>query len=172
MDSPGFSILIVDLDNALLFPEGTLSQVLWGGRGSRTSTPHPPESEILQLDLTGLCYSADTMVQTHYTANITSHCMCGALLKRVFLGLPITRMTVATFLDSVSNISHGLLHTAQMWPGSGPTLCCCLGIQFTFKKTLLIIYSPPCHPRCPCHSFFSRKEIKVFDENIPGFFSI
>jgi len=26
-----------------------------------------------------------------------------------------------------------------------------------------------CHPRCPCHSFFSRKEIKVFDENIPGF---
>jgi len=25
------------------------------------------------------------------------------------------------------------------------------------------------HPRCPCHSFFSRKEIKVFDENIPGF---
>jgi len=27
----------------------------------------------------------------------------------------------------------------------------------------------PCHPRCPCHYFFSRKEIKVFDENIPGF---
>jgi len=26
--------------------------------------------------------------------------------------------------------------------------------------------------RCPCHSFFSRKEIKVFDENIPAFFSI
>jgi len=35
---------------------------------------------------------------------------------------------------------------------------------------LLIIYSPPCHPRYPCHSFFSRKEIQVFDENIPGFF--
>jgi len=34
-----------------------------------------------------------------------------------------------------------------------------------FKKKLLIIYSPPCHPRCPCHSFFSQKEIKVFDEN-------
>jgi len=31
---------------------------------------------------------------------------------------------------------------------------------------LLIIYSLPCHPRCPCLSFFSRKEIKVFDENI------
>jgi len=31
-----------------------------------------------------------------------------------------------------------------------------------------MIYSPPCHPRYPCHSFFSRKEIKVFDENIPG----
>jgi len=30
------------------------------------------------------------------------------------------------------------------------------------KNLLLIIYSPPCHPRC-------RKEIKVFDENIPGF---
>jgi len=36
------------------------------------------------------------------------------------------------------------------------------------KKLLLIIYSPPCHPRC----FFSRNEIKVFDENIPGFFFI
>jgi len=31
------------------------------------------------------------------------------------------------------------------------------------KKLLLIIYSPP------CHSFFSQNEIKVFDENIPGF---
>jgi len=40
------------------------------------------------------------------------------------------------------------------------------------KKLLLIIYSPPCHPICPHLSFFSRKEIKVFDENIPGFFSI
>jgi len=40
------------------------------------------------------------------------------------------------------------------------------------KKLLLIIYSPPCHPRYSCHSFFSRKEIEVFDENIPGFFSI
>jgi len=40
------------------------------------------------------------------------------------------------------------------------------------KKLLLIIYSPPCHPRCPSLYFFSRKEIKVFDENIPGFFSI
>jgi len=38
---------------------------------------------------------------------------------------------------------------------------------FTLKNLLLIIYSPPCHPRCPCLSFFSRKEIKVFDENIP-----
>jgi len=37
------------------------------------------------------------------------------------------------------------------------------------KKLLLIIYSPPCHPRCPRLSFFIRKEIKVFDENIPGF---
>jgi len=35
---------------------------------------------------------------------------------------------------------------------------------------LLIIYSPSCCPRYPCHSFFSQKEIKVFDENIPGFF--
>jgi len=32
------------------------------------------------------------------------------------------------------------------------------------------MYSPPCHPRRPCLSFFSRKKkIKVFDENIPGF---
>jgi len=42
-----------------------------------------------------------------------------------------------------------------------------------FKKKMLIIYSPPCYPRCPCLlSFFSRKEMKVFDENIPGFFYI
>jgi len=34
---------------------------------------------------------------------------------------------------------------------------------------MLLIYSTPCHPRYPCLSFFSRKEIKVFDENIPGF---
>jgi len=37
------------------------------------------------------------------------------------------------------------------------------------QKLLLIIYSPPCHPRYQCLSFFSRKEIKVFDENIPWF---
>jgi len=37
------------------------------------------------------------------------------------------------------------------------------------QKLLLIIYSPPCHPRGPYLSFFSRKEMKVFDENIPGF---
>jgi len=46
------------------------------------------------------------------------------------------------------------------------------GVVHFSKKLLLIIYSPPCHPRCPCLSFFSRKEIKLFDENIPGFFSI
>jgi len=46
------------------------------------------------------------------------------------------------------------------------------GVVHFKKKLLLIIYSPPCHPRCPCLSFFSRKEMKVFDENIPGFFSI
>jgi len=37
------------------------------------------------------------------------------------------------------------------------------------KKPSLIIYSPPRLPRCPSLSFFSLKEIKVFDENIPGF---
>jgi len=46
------------------------------------------------------------------------------------------------------------------------------GVVHFKKKKLLIIYSLPCHPRYPCHSFFSRKEMKVFDENIPGFFSI
>jgi len=40
------------------------------------------------------------------------------------------------------------------------------------KKLLLIFYSPQCHPRYPCLSFFRQKEIKVFDENIPRFFSI
>jgi len=38
----------------------------------------------------------------------------------------------------------------------------------SLKRLLLIIYSLPCHPRCPRLSFFSRKEIKVFDENIQG----
>jgi len=37
---------------------------------------------------------------------------------------------------------------------------------------LLIIYSAPCHPRCLRLSFFSWKENKVFDENIPAFISI
>jgi len=40
------------------------------------------------------------------------------------------------------------------------------GVAKTFAGNLL---TPSCHPRCPCHSFFSRKEIKVFDEKIPGF---
>jgi len=44
------------------------------------------------------------------------------------------------------------------------------GVVHFKKKLLLIIYSPPCHPRCPsCYSFFSQKEIKVFDENIQDF---
>uniref|UniRef100_A0A8C1A2F5 N-terminal amino-acid N(alpha)-acetyltransferase NatA n=1 Tax=Cyprinus carpio carpio TaxID=630221 RepID=A0A8C1A2F5_CYPCA len=29
----------------------------------------------------------------------------------------------------------------------------------------------PCHPRCSCLSVFSHKEMKVFEENIPGFFN-
>jgi len=29
-------------------------------------------------------------------------------------------------------------------------------VHFKKKKNF---YSPPCHPRRPCHSFFSRKEI-------------
>jgi len=52
-----------------------------------------------------------------------------------------------------------------------------LNVKFMSRETrsnfgvvpLLIIYSPPCHPRCPCLSFFSQKEIKFFDENISGF---
>jgi len=36
-----------------------------------------------------------------------------------------------------------------------------------FKKT----FADNLHPRCPCLSFFSRKGIKVFVENIAGFFS-
>ncbi|KAI2644935.1 Secreted and transmembrane protein 1 [Labeo rohita] len=34
------------------------------------------------------------------------------------------------------------------------------------------VYSPPCHPRCSCLSFFSCKEIMFFERNISGFFSI
>ena len=39
------------------------------------------------------------------------------------------------------------------------------------NENFLIIYSPQCHPRCSCLSFFSGKEIKFFEENISGFFS-
>ncbi len=46
------------------------------------------------------------------------------------------------------------------------------GLVHFQNKKILIIYSPPCHPRCSCLSFFSRKEIKVFEKNIPGLFSI
>ncbi len=46
------------------------------------------------------------------------------------------------------------------------------GLVHFQNKNFLIIYSPPCHPRCSCFSFFSRKEITFFEENIPGFFSI
>jgi len=35
-----------------------------------------------------------------------------------------------------------------------------------------MIHSPPHHPRYLCLSFFSRKEMKVFEENIPGFFTV
>uniref|UniRef100_A0A672M7J7 Family with sequence similarity 126 member A n=1 Tax=Sinocyclocheilus grahami TaxID=75366 RepID=A0A672M7J7_SINGR len=40
------------------------------------------------------------------------------------------------------------------------------------NKHFLIMYSPPCHPRYSCLSFFSHKEIGFFEENIPGFSSI
>ncbi len=36
----------------------------------------------------------------------------------------------------------------------------------------MIICSSTCHPRCSCLSFFSHKEIKFLEENLPGFFSI
>ncbi len=32
-----------------------------------------------------------------------------------------------------------------------------------FQNKILIIFSPPCHPRCLCISLFIRKENKVFD---------
>jgi len=50
------------------------------------------------------------------------------------------------------------LHPAQATSALVP-----LRVHFS-KKLLLIIYSPPCHPIWPCLSFFSQKEIKVFDE--------
>jgi len=37
------------------------------------------------------------------------------------------------------------------------------------KKTFADNLLTPCHPRSPWLSFFSQKEIKLFDENIPGF---
>ena len=40
------------------------------------------------------------------------------------------------------------------------------------NENWLIIYSPPSHPRCSCLYFFSGKEIKFLEENIPGLFII
>jgi len=36
-------------------------------------------------------------------------------------------------------------------------------------KNLLIVYSPPHHPRCSCLSFFNRKEINVLEETFQDF---
>ncbi len=46
------------------------------------------------------------------------------------------------------------------------------GLVYFQNKNVLILYSPSCQPRCLCLSFFSRKEIKVFKENISEFFLI
>ncbi len=40
------------------------------------------------------------------------------------------------------------------------------------NENFQILYSPLRHPRCSCLSFFSCKEVKVFEENTPEFFSI
>ncbi len=40
------------------------------------------------------------------------------------------------------------------------------GLVHFQNKYFMIIYSPQCHPRCSCLSFFSQIEIKVFKENI------
>jgi len=47
-----------------------------------------------------------------------------------------------------------------------------LRVVHLLKKTFADNLLTPCPPRCPCFSVFSRKEIKVFDENITGFFPI
>lgn len=39
------------------------------------------------------------------------------------------------------------------------------------NKQIPTIHSPPHHPKCSCPPLLSRKEIKVFEKNVPGLFS-
>ncbi len=47
-----------------------------------------------------------------------------------------------------------------------------VGWHLSSVKMQFVWLSFGCHPLCLCISFFSWKQIKVFDENIPGFLSI
>jgi len=42
--------------------------------------------------------------------------------------------------------------------------------EFTFEKTFADILLTPMSSKMSMYFLFSRKEIKVFDKNIPGFF--
>jgi len=72
---------------------------------------------------------------------------------------PLTRKTHSIAVDFVRyNIFYvvvvdqpQVLLTAEFIPGLKGV------VHFKKKKLLLIIYSLPCHPRYPCHSFFSQK---------------
>jgi len=46
------------------------------------------------------------------------------------------------------------------------------GVVYFFKKTFADNLLTPMSSKILCLSFFSREEIKVFDENLPAFFSI
>ncbi len=41
--------------------------------------------------------------------------------------------------------------------------------MFKLKCPYNLLTPMPCHSRCLCISFFGRKKITFFDENIPGF---
>jgi len=46
------------------------------------------------------------------------------------------------------------------------------GVVHFKKKLLRIIYSPPCHPRCPCLSFFSQKKLRFLMKTFQDFLHI
>jgi len=50
------------------------------------------------------------------------------------------------------------------------SICPFKGVDNFKKKLLLRIYSPPCHPRCPC--LISIENKLRFLMNFPGFFSL
>ncbi len=113
-------------------------------------------------------------VRTHFRfagSSRTSRYFSPTVLWTLWIQTYLSSNTVFHLLYSmeVVIIGHRACLALNSYLGKMPVF---KGLVHFQNKKFLIIYSPPCHPRCSCLSFFSRKEIKVFEKNIPGLFSI